>query len=110
MAVTAAHREMPATDHNVVGTVDFAVPAWCIADQFPGIVAPDLRECARLAHIFNTGDIDAGCTAVVTRDLCFVGNGLDDLVRHMVTVVTVNAMGQKDEPVAHVRYLHIGGL
>jgi hypothetical protein len=28
----------------------------------------------------------------------------------MVTVVTVNAMGQKDEPVAHVRYLHIGGL
>jgi hypothetical protein len=108
IAVPAPYREMPATDHNIMATGHVAVPAFCNAFQLPRIVATDLCERPRQAHILDPGDKDPGCTAVVARDLRFVGDCLDDLVCNLFTMVTIGAVGQKDEPVAHVRYLHVG--
>jgi hypothetical protein len=85
-----------------------AVPALRSAFQFPHVEAPDLCERTRLAHVLYTGDKDPCCTAVIARDLSFVRHGFDDLICHLFAVVTIDAMGQKDEPVAHVRYLHAG--
>ena len=72
------------------------------ARPLPCIVAPDLRERPRLTHVLDTGDKDPCCTAVVARDLRLVRHGFDDLVCHLLAVVTVSVVGQKDEPVAHV--------
>jgi hypothetical protein len=108
IAVPAADREVPAPDYNIVGTGCFTVPAFCCTDQFPRVVASDLCECAWSAHILDSWDKDAGRAAVVACDLCFIGNCLDDLVCHLFTVVAIGAVGQKDKPVAHVMYLHVG--
>jgi hypothetical protein len=108
ITVPAADREVPAPDYDVMRTGCFTVPALCCTDQFPRVVASDLGECARPAHILDSWDKDAGRAAVVASDLCFIGNCLDDLVRHLFTVVAIGAVGQKDKPVAHVMYLHVG--
>jgi hypothetical protein len=99
---------VPAPDYDVVGTGYFTVPALCCTDQFPRVVAADLSECAWFAHILDPWDKDAGCTAVVACDLCFIRNCLDDLVRRLFTVVAIGVVGQKDEPVAHEMYLNLG--
>ena len=105
-AVPAPDREMPAADHDIVRAGHMAVPALRSAFQFPHVIAPDLCVRARLAYILDTGDKDPCCTAVVARDLSLVRHGFDDLVCHLLAVVTVGAVGQKDKPVAHVWYLH----
>lgn len=102
IAVPAPDREMPATDHDIVGAGHMAVPALRCALQLPCIVTPDLRERPRLAHVLDTGDKDPGCTTVVARDLRLVRHGFDGLVCHLLAVVTIGAVGHKDEPVAHV--------
>jgi hypothetical protein len=108
IAVPAADGEVPAPDNDVMGTGYFAVPAVCCAHQFPRVVAPDLCECTWSAHILQSWDKDAGCTAVVARDLCLIRNRFDNLICNLFTAVTIGAVGQKDEPVAHVMYLHLG--
>jgi hypothetical protein len=108
IAVPAPYREMPATDRNIMRIGHVAVPALCYAFQFPCIVTAYLREHTGFAHILNPGDKDPGRTTVVARYLRLIGDSLDDLIRDLFAVVTIGAVGQKDEPVAHVKYLHVG--
>lgn len=60
LAVPAMDCEVPAGDHEIVGTGDMAVPALRIAFQFPYIMAADGGERTGLAHILDPGDKDAG--------------------------------------------------
>jgi hypothetical protein len=70
-----------------------AVPALCIALEFPYIITPNLYEHSGFAHILKPGDKDPCCTTVIARNLCFVWYRLDDLICYLFAMVTVSAVG-----------------
>jgi len=103
-AVPAPDRKMPATYRYIVGTRHVTVSAFRGLKKVPDIVTPDLCKCSGLSNIFNAGDKDTGCTAVVTCHLRLVRNRFYDLVCHLLAVIAVRAEFCKNEPVTHGKY------
>jgi hypothetical protein len=79
-ALPAPDGKMPATDREIVGAGDVAIPAFRNLDKFPEIVTPDLYERPLLTYIFCPGHEDPGRPAVIACHLRLVRHGLDDLV------------------------------
>ena len=103
-AVPAPDGKMPATYSYIMGTSHVTVSAFRGFKKVPDIVTTNRCECSWLSDIFNTGDKDAGRTAVVTRHLCLVRYCFYDLVCHLLAMVAVSAEFCENEPVAHGRY------
>jgi hypothetical protein len=102
-AVPAPDDEVPATDGQVVGTGDMAVPASGCFNEFPEIITTDFNIFSFLADILDTGYEYPCCPAVVANYLRLKGHGGDDLVGIFFTVIAVRAVSCEDELVAHGR-------
>jgi hypothetical protein len=102
-AVPAPDRKMPATNGQIVGTRNMAVPAFGRFNDFPEIITADLRELSFFTDILDPGDEDPGSPAVVTDHPCLVRHGRNDLVGIIFTMVTHRAIPREDEPFAHMR-------
>jgi hypothetical protein len=103
-AVLAPDGKMPATYRYIMGTGYVTVSAFRGFKKVPDIVTPNCCECSWLSDIFNTGDKDAGRTAVFTCHLCLIRYRFYDLFCHLFTMVAVSAEFCKNEPVAHRKY------
>jgi hypothetical protein len=102
-AVPAPDDEVPAADGQVVGAGDMAVPAFGRFNQFPEIITTDLRELPFFTDIFDPGNENPGCAAVIAGNLCLVRYGLDNLVGIFLTVIAVCTVPHEDETVTHGR-------
>ena len=100
-AVPAPCREMVAPDGKVMGTGRAAVPAGCIGNEVPEIIAANFRETSFLCDLLSPGNKDPGGTTVIADDLGLVGDGLDDLIRLLVAVIAGRPVSGEDEPVRH---------
>jgi hypothetical protein len=103
-AVPAPDGKVSASNREIMRAGDMTLAALCGLDKFPEIIAPYLRERARLCYILHSRDKDPGRPAVVARYLSLVRNCLDVLVCHLFAVIAVCAVFCEDEPVAHERY------
>lgn len=102
-AVPAPYDEVPAADGHVMRAADMAVPAGSGLDQFPEIIAPDFDIFSLFADIFDTGNKNAGGSAVFADNFCLVGHGSYNLVGIFFAVITVRAVSGGNERVAHGR-------
>ena len=100
--VATPNREVVASDSHIMWSGGPTDAAGCIGQQAPEIVASDFCEISWLGDILDTWDKYPGGTAVVTDDLCLVGDGLDDLVCLFFAVIARCPVFGKDEPVSHV--------
>jgi hypothetical protein len=102
-AVPAPDNKVPATDCQVMGAGDMAVPAFGRFNEFPEIITADFNILSFLTDILYPGNENPGCPAVVADHLGLERHGRDDLVGHFLTVITVRTKACEDEPVAHGR-------
>jgi hypothetical protein len=102
-AIPAPDSEVPAADGKVMRSGNMTVTAGSGLDQFPEIVTTDPDIFPFLADIFDTGNKDAGSSAVAADNPGLVRDGGDILVRIFPAVITVRAVLRGDEPVTHGR-------
>jgi len=102
-AVPAPYGKVPAADSKVVGTGEMAVPAFGRLNKLPEIITANLRELSFFSDILNPGYEDPGSPAVVTNHPRLVRHGLDNLVGHFFTMITVRPIPHEDETFAHER-------
>ena len=100
-AVPAPCCEVAAPDGKVVGTGCPAVPAGCIGNKIPEIIAADLCETPFLGNLFPPRDKNPGSPTVLADDLGLVGDGLDDLIRLLLAMVAGRPVPGEDKPVRH---------
>ena len=99
--VPAPCGEMAAADSKVMGTSGPAIPAGCIGDDVPEVVATDPGKTPLLCNLLPPRDKDPGGTAVFTDHLGLVRDRLYDLVRLLIAVVAGRPVPGKDKPVRH---------
>lgn len=103
-AVAAAYREMSAANGEIVGTGHMAVSTFSRFCQAPEIITTYLRECSRLSDIFNPGDKNTGCTAVITCHFRFVRDCFYYLICCLSAMIAVRAEFCENEAFAHGKY------
>jgi hypothetical protein len=108
-AVPATNSKMTAAYRYIMGASHVTVSAFRGFKKVPDIVTTDLCECSGLSDIFNAGNKDSGCTAVVTCNLRLVRYRFNNLVSHFPAMVAVRAEFRKNEPVAHGKYWRCPG-
>ena len=103
-AVPAPDGKVPASYGDIVRTCYVTVPAFSGFIKVPDIITPDFIIRPWPGDIFNTGDKNTRCPAVVTYHLSLEGYGFYDLVCFFQAVITVCTVFCENELVTHGKY------
>jgi len=103
-AVPAPDGKIPASNKYIVGSCYMAVPAIRGMREVPCIITINFNISARVSNIFNTGDKNTDCPAVIANNLSLIRDCMNDLVCHLFAMVTISIECHGNELVAHEKY------
>ena len=102
--VPASDSKIPASDKYFVGAFYVAVPAISDMCKVPGIIAINFNEVSGTGNIFNTGDKNTDCPAVIANNLSLIRDCMNDLVCHLFAMVAISIECHGNELVGHEKY------
>jgi hypothetical protein len=108
-AVPAPDGKIPASDKNIVGSCYMAIPAFRSMLEVPCIVTINFNIGTRVSDIFNTRHKNTDYSAIIAYNLCLIRDCMNDLVRHLFTMVTICVQFDGNERIAHAKYWRCTG-
>jgi hypothetical protein len=108
-AVPAPDGKIPASNKYIVGSCHMAVPAFRGMCEVPCIITINFNISAWISDIFNTGNKNTDCPAIIAYNLSLVRGCLNALVRHLFAMVTISVQFHGNERVAHEKYWRCTG-
>jgi hypothetical protein len=108
-AVPAPDSKIPASNKYIMRSCHVAVPAIRGMRKVPGIITINFNKGTWVSDIFNTGDKNTGCPAIIAYNLSLIRGCMNDLVRHFFAMVTICVQFHGNERVAHEKYWRCRG-
>jgi hypothetical protein len=108
-AVPAPDGKIPAPDKYIVGSCHMAVPALRGMCKVPCIITINFDIRTRISDIFNTGDKNTDCPAIIAYNLSLIRSCMNDLVCHLFAMVAISVQFHGNERVAHEKYWRCPG-
>lgn len=104
-AILTAHREMVASNSQIVGSGDTTISAGSrFCGKLPQVIAANAGIEPLCTYIQGSGNKDPGSTTVIADHLRLRPDRFNNLVRVFTAVVAGRTVSGEDEPFTHTGY------